>query len=73
MKAGEFAMEDLRRTQAMIVGQLRELQDSAFERIAFDFSNVLVRQLNARAESFIAEIEAVTPEMVTAAAARRRS
>jgi predicted Zn-dependent peptidase len=67
MKAGEFAMEDLRRTQAMIIGQLRELQDSAFERIAFDFSNVL-SGLERTGESFIAEIQAVTPENVTAVA-----
>ncbi|QJD83315.1 EF-P 5-aminopentanol modification-associated protein YfmF [Cohnella herbarum] len=67
MKAGDFALEDLRRTQAMIVGQLRELQDSAFERIAFDFSNVL-SGVERTGESFIAEIQAVTPEMVTAVA-----
>lgn len=67
MKAGDFALEDLRRTQAMIVGQLRELQDSAFERIAFDFSNVL-SGVERTGDSFIAEIQAVTPEMVTAVA-----
>ncbi|XID95066.1 EF-P 5-aminopentanol modification-associated protein YfmF [Paenibacillaceae bacterium WGS1546] len=64
MKAGDFSNEDLRRTQAMIAGQLRELQDSAFERIAFDFSNVL-SGAERTGESFIAEIQAVTPEMAT--------
>jgi predicted Zn-dependent peptidase len=63
MKAGEFAEEDLRRTQAMIVNQLRELQDSAFERISFDFSNVL-SGVERTGDSFIAEIQAITPEMV---------
>lgn len=67
MKAGDFALEDLRRTQAMIVNQLRELQDSAFERISFDFSNV-ISGAERSGESFIAEIQAVTPEMVTAVA-----
>jgi predicted Zn-dependent peptidase len=63
MKAGDFAEEDLRRTQAMIVNQLRELQDSAFERISFDFSNVL-SGVERSGDSFIAEIQAITPEMV---------
>jgi len=63
MKAGDFAMDDLKRTQAMIINQLRELQDSAFERISFDFSNVL-SGVERTGDSFIAEIQAVTPEMV---------
>jgi predicted Zn-dependent peptidase len=67
MKKGDFDMEDFRRTQAMIIGQLRELQDSAFERIAFDFSNVL-SGAERTGESFIADIQAVTPEKVTAVA-----
>jgi len=67
MRAGQFETDDLRRTQAMIGGQLRELQDSAFERIAFDFSNVL-SGADRTGDSFIAEIQAVTPEMVTAVA-----
>jgi predicted Zn-dependent peptidase len=67
MKAGDFAEEDLRRTQAMIVNQLRELQDSAFERISFDFSNVL-SGVERSGDSFIAEIQAITPEMVKAVA-----
>lgn len=67
MKAGDFALEDLKRTQAMIINQLKELQDSAFERISFDFSNVL-SGVERTGDSFIAEIQAVTPEMVTAVA-----
>ncbi|WP_256761313.1 EF-P 5-aminopentanol modification-associated protein YfmF [Cohnella sp. WQ 127256] len=67
MKAGQFAMDDFHRTQAMIIGQLRELKDSAFERISFDFSNVL-SGVERTGDSFIAEIQAVTPEMVTAVA-----
>jgi predicted Zn-dependent peptidase len=67
MRAGDFAAEDLQRTRAMIIGQLRELQDSAFERIAFDFSNV-ISGAERTGESFIAEIQAVTAEMATEAA-----
>ncbi|BBI34371.1 putative inactive metalloprotease YmfF [Cohnella abietis] len=67
MKAGEFALDDLKRTKAMITNQLRELQDSAFERISFDFSSIL-SGVERSGESFIAEIEAVTPEMVKAVA-----
>lgn len=67
LKAGDFSETDLLRTKAMIVNQLRELQDSAFERISFDFSNVL-SGVSRTGESFIADIEAVTPEQATAAA-----
>lgn len=67
MKVGDFEAQDLQRTKAMIVNQLRELQDSAFERISFDFSNVL-SGVERTGESFIAEIQAVTPDMVTAVA-----
>ncbi len=67
LKAGDFSETDVQRTKAMIVNQLRELQDTAFERISFDFSNVL-SGANRTGESFIADIEAVTPEQATAAA-----
>jgi len=67
LKAGDFSETDVLRTKAMIVNQLRELQDSAFERISFDFSNV-VSGASRTGESFIADIEAVTPEQATAAA-----
>ncbi|MBO9600618.1 MAG: insulinase family protein, partial [Cohnella sp.] len=67
LKAGDFSETDVLRTKAMIVNQLRELQDSAFERISFDFSNVL-SGASRTGESFIADIESVTPEQATAAA-----
>lgn len=67
MKAGHFAAEDLRRTQAMIVNHVREIRDSAFERISFDFNNVL-SGAERTGDSFIAEIQSITPDMVTAAA-----
>lgn len=41
MEAGEISETELQQTKAMITGHLRELQDSAFELIAFDFNNIL--------------------------------
>jgi predicted Zn-dependent peptidase len=67
MERGEFGAEDLARTKAMMANQLREMQDSAFERIGFDF-NAVVSGKERTGEGFIAEIEAVTPDMIVAAA-----
>lgn len=41
MKDGQYSELEMSQTKAMIVNQLRELQDSAFETIAFDFNSVL--------------------------------
>ncbi|OXM84732.1 EF-P 5-aminopentanol modification-associated protein YfmF [Paenibacillus rigui] len=41
MAKGEISDVELQQTQAMISGHLRELQDSAFELISFDFNNIL--------------------------------
>ncbi|MDF2961745.1 MAG: Zinc protease [Paenibacillus sp.] len=41
MIAGEISDTELQQTKAMITGHLRELQDSAFELISFDFNNIL--------------------------------
>ncbi|WP_159884283.1 EF-P 5-aminopentanol modification-associated protein YfmF [Paenibacillus puerhi] len=41
MKEGRISETELQQTKAMITGHLRELQDSAFELIAFDFNNRL--------------------------------
>jgi predicted Zn-dependent peptidase len=67
LERGDFTAEDLARTKAMLSNQVRELQDSAFERIGFDFSCV-VSGKDRTGDSFIAELEAVTPEMVVEAA-----
>lgn len=67
MKRGEFAAEDLGRTKAMLSNQLREIQDSAFERIGFDY-NAIVSGKERTADEFIADLEAVTPEQIVAAA-----
>ncbi|MBW5444509.1 insulinase family protein [Cohnella sp. CFH 77786] len=67
MERGEFGDEDLGRTKAMLSNQLREIQDSAFERIGFDY-NAIVSGKERTAESFIADLEAVTPDQIVAAA-----
>ncbi len=41
MEEGQISDTELQQTKAMITGHLRELQDSAFELIAFDFNNRL--------------------------------
>ncbi|TVY10596.1 EF-P 5-aminopentanol modification-associated protein YfmF [Paenibacillus cremeus] len=41
MEDGQISDTELQQTQAMITAHLRELQDSAFELIAFDFNNIL--------------------------------
>ncbi|TDF98166.1 EF-P 5-aminopentanol modification-associated protein YfmF [Paenibacillus piri] len=41
MEAGDISDTELQQTKAMISGHLRELQDSAFELISFDFNNIL--------------------------------
>jgi predicted Zn-dependent peptidase len=41
MVAGDINEKEMQQTQAMITGHLRQLQDSAFELISFDFNNIL--------------------------------
>ncbi|MFC5702068.1 EF-P 5-aminopentanol modification-associated protein YfmF [Cohnella faecalis] len=67
MERGEFAAEDLARTKAMLANQLREIQDSAFERIGFDY-NAVLSGIERTSDSFRGEIEAVTPDQIREAA-----
>ncbi|WP_276352437.1 EF-P 5-aminopentanol modification-associated protein YfmF [Cohnella caldifontis] len=67
MERGEFGEEDLARTKAMLSNQLREIDDSAFERIGFDFHSVMAGK-ERTGEQMIQELEAVTPDQITAAA-----
>ncbi|MCC3371809.1 EF-P 5-aminopentanol modification-associated protein YfmF [Cohnella sp. REN36] len=67
VRQGQFGAEELSRTQAMLANQLREVQDSAFERIGFDYNTVLSGK-DRTAEDMIAAVEAVTPDQVVAAA-----
>jgi predicted Zn-dependent peptidase len=41
MSQGDISDLELNQTKAMITNQLREIQDSAFEMIGFDFNNIL--------------------------------
>ena len=63
MRRGEIGEDDMRRTKAMLANQLRELQDSAFERISFDFNNVLSGTERTNA-GLLERIDAVTPDQV---------
>lgn len=67
VERGEFGDDELGRTKAMLTNQVRELQDSAFERIGFDF-NAVVSGKERTAEDFIADLESVTPEQIVQAA-----
>ncbi len=67
MKEGQFAADDIARTKAMLENQLREIQDSAYERISFDFNSVL-SGTERTAGSLQAEVDAVTPEAIVEAA-----
>lgn len=67
MKAGQIEEQELSKTKAMLVNQLREISDSAFERIAFDYSGIVSGKQRSAAE-LIAAIEAVTADKAAAAA-----
>jgi predicted Zn-dependent peptidase len=67
MERGEFGEEDIARTRAMLSNQLREIDDSAFERIGFDFHSILSGR-ERTGEQMIRALEAVTPEQIAAAA-----
>ncbi|RXZ77905.1 insulinase family protein [Paenibacillaceae bacterium] len=63
MRAGQLSPLEMNQTKAMITNQLREMQDSAFEMVGFDYNAVLSGRTRT-ADELIAAIEAVTPEQV---------
>lgn len=63
MRRGEISELEWNQTKAMIINQLREMQDSAFEMIAFDFNSVLSGK-DRTSQSLIQDIEQVTVEDV---------
>ncbi|KIL41397.1 zinc protease [Gordoniibacillus kamchatkensis] len=67
MSSGVYSDSELSQTKAMIVNHLRELQDSAFETISFDFNAILSGKERTVPE-LIAAVEAVTPEQIKAVA-----
>jgi predicted Zn-dependent peptidase len=69
MKRGDISDLEWNQTQAMIVNQLRELQDSAFELAAFDFNSVLSGRRRT-ADELIRDVLEVTPDDVRQVAER---
>jgi predicted Zn-dependent peptidase len=67
MQRGEFSQEDLAKTKAMLTGQLREINDSALERISFDFSAV-ASGMNLTSEQLISDLNAATMDQIVSAA-----
>jgi predicted Zn-dependent peptidase len=69
MKQGDFTDLEWNQTKAMIINQLREMQDSAFELSAFDFNSILSGKMRM-ADELIRGIQAVTPDDVRQVADR---
>jgi predicted Zn-dependent peptidase len=61
MAAGEISETELQQTKAMITDHLRQLQDSAFELISFDFNNTL-SDVERTVPALIDEVLAVTKD-----------
>ncbi|KAF4325617.1 hypothetical protein G195_000660 [Phytophthora kernoviae 00238/432] len=71
MKNGNITDLEMSQTKAMIRNLLREMQDSAFELIAYDFN----RQLSGKertAEELLAQVEQISKENVREAAEKFR-
>ncbi|MCR2805075.1 EF-P 5-aminopentanol modification-associated protein YfmF [Paenibacillus soyae] len=60
MKAGQLSDLEMSQTKAMISGHLRELQDSAYEMLSYDFNSVLTGNNRTSAE-LLEQVQAVTP------------
>jgi predicted Zn-dependent peptidase len=67
MRKGEITDLEINQTKAMITNQLRELQDTAFETIAFDFNAVLSGK-NRGVEDLIQSVETIDREQIKQAA-----
>ncbi|MGP0583803.1 EF-P 5-aminopentanol modification-associated protein YfmF [Paenibacillus timonensis] len=67
MRAGEISELEMSQTKAMIRNSLLEMQDSAFEMIAYDFNRVLSGK-DRPAEELLRQVEQVQPKDVVAAA-----
>lgn len=61
MVKGDISDVELQQTKAMISGHLKELQDSAFELIAFDFNNIL-SGIERTVPSLVEEVLGVTKQ-----------
>lgn len=61
MRQGQLSQLELDQTRAMISNHLRELQDSAYEMIAYDFNSVLTGKQRSAA-ALLEQVQAVTAE-----------
>lgn len=61
MKQGQLSELEMSQTKAMIANHLRELQDSAYEMIAYDFNAVLSGKERS-AQQLLDQVLAVTPD-----------
>ncbi|QJC52227.1 insulinase family protein [Paenibacillus albicereus] len=68
MRQGQLSELELSQTKAMLVNSLRELQDSAYEMIAFDFNSVLSGRRRT-AQELLDAVQAVAPEQIMRVAA----
>jgi len=69
MREGQIQELEFSQTKAMIRNQLKEMEDSAFEMVAFDYNRVLSGKQRSVAE-LIAEVEKVDLEAVRKIAAK---
>ncbi|GGG80342.1 EF-P 5-aminopentanol modification-associated protein YfmF [Paenibacillus radicis (ex Gao et al. 2016)] len=69
MKRGELTELEISQTKAMISNHLRELQDSAYEMIAYDFNAVLSGK-DRSAQQLLDQIQSVGPEDIVRVANR---
>ncbi|MCA1294160.1 insulinase family protein [Paenibacillus sp. alder61] len=67
MRAGDISELEMTQTKAMIRNSLQEMQDSAFEMIAYDFNRVLSGK-ERPVEDLLAQVEKVTAADVVQAA-----
>ncbi|NIK75559.1 putative Zn-dependent peptidase [Paenibacillus castaneae] len=69
MRQGKLSELELNQTKAMISNHLRELQDSAYEMIAYDFNSVLTGKQRS-AQQLLEQVQAVTAEDIVKVADR---
>ncbi|WP_168122193.1 pitrilysin family protein [Paenibacillus sp. HB172176] len=67
MLAGKLSDLEMNQTKAMISNHLRELQDSAYEMISYDFNSVLTGK-HRSAEDLLAQVNAVSTKDIIAVA-----
>lgn len=67
MRSGVISELEMSQTKAMLRNSLLEMQDSAFEMIAYDFNRVLSGK-DRSVEELLSQVESVTPDDVVQAA-----